>query len=181
MKGCVRGYGNYEELTSSGVDPTELFDDIEDSIKSPDLVPPDIVMEREFDNEEEGADQQDIKSPDHIHLLPIEKEARRRVRSGHSESDADRTLNLMLEGGSVYTEPSMFSLISQPNECEDNKKQIIKVTHSCFLFTIYVYYFISIHLTQYQRKRGHMELFLPRRTFCLLKKVPKVILQQLFF
>ena len=138
MKGCVRGYGNYEELTSSGVDPTELFDDIENSIKSPEFVPPDIAIE-EFDDEEEESDQQDIKSSDHIHLLPIEKEARRRVRSGHSESDTDQTMNLMLEGGSVYTAPSMFSLISQPNECEDNKKQIIRVTYSHYLFTIYIY------------------------------------------
>ena len=178
MKGCVRGYGNYEELTSSGVDPTELFDDIEDSIKSPDLMEADIVVE-EYDDAVEETVQQDIRSPDRVHLVPVEKEARRRVRSKHSESDADPTVNLMLEGGSIYTAPSMFSLISQPNEFED-KKQIVKVTYSCFLFISLILH-ISIRLTECPRKRGHMELFLPRHTFCLLKKVPKVILQQQFF
>ena len=113
MKGCVRGYGNYEELTSSGVDPTELFDDIEDSIKSPDLVPPDIVIE-ECDDEEEG-DQQDIKSPDHIHLVPIEK-ARKRVRARHPESHPGPSLDPNFDGLSeeisLFTAPSLFSLVS---------------------------------------------------------------------
>ena len=119
MKGCVRGYGNYEELTSSGVDPTELFDDIEDSIKSPDLGPPDIAIE-ECDDEEEGADQQDMKSPDHIHLLPIEK-ARRRARSRNSESNTDSNFDPVLDEGSIYTTPSLFSLISIPDKSGDNK------------------------------------------------------------
>ena len=79
-------------------------------------------------------EQQDIKSPDHIHLLPVEKGARRRVRLGHSESDTDPTVNLMLEGGSIYTAPSMFSLISLPNEFEDNQKQINRVTLSCSIY-----------------------------------------------
>ncbi|XP_065913909.1 ATP-binding cassette sub-family C member 4-like isoform X2 [Dysidea avara] len=34
-QGCVQGYGDYSQLTSSGVDPTELFNDIKDSNKSP--------------------------------------------------------------------------------------------------------------------------------------------------
>jgi len=86
LKGCVRGYGNYEELTSSGVDPTELFDDIEDSSsKSPDLLQPDIVIEECNDVVEGGANEEDIKIPDHNHLLPIEK-TRRRVRSKHSDT-----------------------------------------------------------------------------------------------
>ena len=121
MKGCVRGYGNYEELTSSGVDPTELFDDIEDSIKSPDLGPPDIVIE-ECDDEEEGADQQDIKSPDHIHLLPIEKEARKRVRLRNSESDTGYNFDPVFGEGSVYTSPSLFSLVSIPDELDKTNK-----------------------------------------------------------
>ena len=119
MKGCVRGYGNYEELTSSGVDPTELFDDIEGSMKSPDLVEADIAIE-EYDNEEEEANKQDIKSPDHIHLLPIEK-ARRRVRSRNSESNADSNFDPVLDEGSIYTTPSLFSLISIPDKNNDNK------------------------------------------------------------
>ena len=125
MKGCVRGYGNYEELTSSGVDPTELFDDIEGSSKSPDLVQPDIVIQ-ECDNVEEETDKQDFKSPDHVQLLPIEK-TRRRIKSKHSDSDVDPTFNPVLDGGSICTAPSMLSLISLPNEFED-KKNINKVT-----------------------------------------------------
>ena len=118
MKGCVRGYGNYEELTSSGVDPTELFNDIEDnSIKSPNLVQPDIVAEE--CNDEIESDQLDIKSPDHIHLLPIEK-ARRHVRLRHSESN-DYNFDPVFGEGSVYTSPSLFSLVSIPEKDEDNK------------------------------------------------------------
>ena len=93
MKGCVQGYGNYEELTSSGVDPTELFDDIEDSIKSPDFVQPD---EECNDIIEEESDQQDIKGPDHIHPLPIEK-PREYVRSESSNFDRIRSLSLSIE------------------------------------------------------------------------------------
>ena len=119
MKGCVQGYGNYEELTSSGVGPTELFDDIEDGIKSPDLVPPDIVI-KEFDDVEEEADQQEVKSPDHIHLLPIEK-ARRRVRLRQSESDAGYNFDPVFGEGSVYTSPSLFSLVSIPDELDKTK------------------------------------------------------------
>ena len=123
MKGCVRGYGNYEELTSSGVDPTELFDDIEDgSSKSPDLVQPDIVIEECIDVVEEGgANEEDIKSPDHTHLLPIEK-ARRRVRSKHSENNADPNFDPVFDEGSIYTSPSLFSLISLPDNLDKTDK-----------------------------------------------------------
>ena len=128
MKGCVRGYGNYEELTSSGVNPTELFDDIEDSIKSPGLIPPDIVT-AECDDVVEEADRQDIKSPDHIHLLPIEKEARRRVRLRHSESDAGYNFDPVFDERSVYTTPSLFSLVSIPDDFDKtkNNNKVVKV------------------------------------------------------
>ena len=119
MKGCVRGYGNYKELTSSGVDPTELFDDIEDSIKSPDLVEPDTIAE-EFDDE---ADQQDImiKSPDHTHLLPVEKARRRvgRARPSGSSIDPDNfgiKFDAVLEEISLTTGPSLHSLVSAITE-----------------------------------------------------------------
>ena len=105
LKGCVRGYGNYEELTSSGVDPTELFDDIEGSRKSPDLIQPDIVIKEYDDVVEEAESQQDIKSPDHIQLIPIEK-ARRHVRSQHSESNAEPSFDPALDDAS--TTPSLF-------------------------------------------------------------------------
>ena len=139
MKGCVRGYGNYEELTSSGVDPTELFDDIEDSIKSPDLLPPDIVIE-EYDNEEEGADQQDIKSPDHIHLVPIEK-ARRRVRARHPESHPgpglDPNFDGLSEEISLFTAPSLISLVSTHDDLDSIRgtKKVRLLTQIIIFFT----------------------------------------------
>ena len=124
MKGCVRGYGNYEELTSSGVDPTELFDDIEGSSKSPDLVQPDIVIE-ECVNEE--SDQQEIKTLDHVHLLPIEK-ARRRVRSKHFENDLGfPNFDRLSEEVSLFTAPSLFSLVST-HENIDSIRGTKKVT-----------------------------------------------------
>ena len=121
MKGCVRGYGNYEELTSSGVDPTELFDDVaieNNSMKSPNLVQPDIVIEESRDNldvEEEDADKQYTKSSDHLHLLPIEK-AKRHVASIHSDSIAgfnfDPNFDGLLEEVSLFIGPSLLSLVS---------------------------------------------------------------------
>ena len=126
MKGCVQGYGNYEELTSSGVDPTELFDDIEDCGKSPDLVQPDIVIEECDDVVEEADNQEDIKSPDHIQLLPIEK-ARKRTRSKHSESNADPNFDPVFDDASIFTTPSLFSLISIPDKNDETKAGVTKV------------------------------------------------------
>ena len=135
LKGCVRGYGNYKELTSSGVDPTELFDDIEDSMESPDLLPPDIVIE-ECDDVVEEADRQDIKSPDHIHLLPIEK-ARGRVTSKHSGSNPCLNFDLNFDGLSeeisLFTAPSMFSLVSTHDNVDSirgTKKVAKNIIHS---------------------------------------------------
>ena len=120
MKGCVRGYGNYEELTSSGVDPTELFDDIEDSIKSPDLVPPDLVppdiVIEESDNVVEEADKRNTKSPDHVHLLPPIEKPRGCVTLKHSASNPCLSLDPNFDGLpeeiSLFTAPSLFSLVS---------------------------------------------------------------------
>ena len=134
MKGCVRGYGNYEELTSSGVDPTELFDDIEeDTMKSPNLMQPDVVIEESVDVEEEETDTLDIKSPDHIHLLSIEK-ARRRVKSKHSGSYQGASFNPnfdgLLEEVSLFTGPSLLSLVSTHDNI-DSIRGTKKVTILC--------------------------------------------------
>ena len=131
MKGCVRGYGNYEELTSSGVDPTELFDDIEGSSKSPDLVQPDIVIE-ECDNVEE--DQQEIKTLDHVHLLPIEK-ARRCVRSKRFEINVDSSFDALSEEISLFTTPSLFSLVSTHDNIDSirGNKKVTKASTSLLL------------------------------------------------
>ena len=126
MKGCVRGYGNYEELTSSGVDPTELFDDIEDCGKSPDLVQPDIVIEECDDVVEDADSQQDIMSPDHIQLLPIEK-ARKRFRSKHFDSNVDLNFDGLSEEASLFTTPSLFSLVSSHDNI-DSIRGTMKVT-----------------------------------------------------
>jgi len=100
----MEGYGSYEELTSSGMDPTELFDDIgKGNTKPPNILKgecDDIAdIEPEFSKGEES-----------VHLLPVEK-ARRRVRLGHSESDTVN-VDLKLEEASLYTTPSLYSLIS---------------------------------------------------------------------
>ncbi|XP_065919840.1 ATP-binding cassette sub-family C member 4-like [Dysidea avara] len=106
-EGCVQGYGNYEELTSSGVDPTELFDDVEDNRKSTDLVAPDIVVE-ECDDVTEETDEGTERRSSHAQLLPVEK-TRRRVRSKHFESEHAFPV---LDEVSLHTTPSMFSLVS---------------------------------------------------------------------
>jgi len=128
LKGCVRGYGNYDKLTSSGVDPTELFDDIKDCGMSPDLVQPDIVVE-----ECEDTNQEDIKSLDHTHLLPIEKK-RRCIRSKQTKSNHgsifDSNCDPLSEEISLYTTPSLFSLISTHNNLDSIKgaKKVIILT-----------------------------------------------------
>ncbi|XP_065919844.1 ATP-binding cassette sub-family C member 4-like isoform X2 [Dysidea avara] len=111
-EGCVQGYGNYEELTSSGVDPTELFDDVEDNRKSTDIVAPDIVVE-ECDDVTEETDEGTERRSSHAQLLPVEK-TRRRVRSNHSEGDdpPDSHFTTVMEEVSLYTSPSLHSVSS---------------------------------------------------------------------
>ena len=116
LKGCVQGYGSYEELTSSGVDPRELFDDIED-VESPNFVATEIVMEECRDTVEE-ADQQSMKSSNDMLLIPTEK-TRQCVRS---ENDHVPAFTQVCDRGSVYTTPSMLSLISMPNKLDDNTR-----------------------------------------------------------
>ena len=135
MKGCVQGYGNYEELTTTGVDPTELFDDIEDSIKSPGLVPPDIVIE-ECDDEEEAV-HQDIKNPDHIHLVPPIEKTRGHITSKHSGSNPclsfDPNFDGLSEEISLFTASSMFSLVSTHDNLDSirgTKKVADNIIHS---------------------------------------------------
>ena len=95
-------------------------------MKSPNLVEPNIVIED--DNVEEEEDKHDIgiKSPDHIHLLPIEK-TRRRVRLKDSESNVDPNFDPVLDEGSIYTTPSLFSLISIPDKDDDKDKVASKI------------------------------------------------------
>ena len=133
LKGCVRGYGNYEELTSSGVDPTELFDDIEDCGKSPDLVQPDIVIE-ECDDIVEEAGQQEIKTQDHTHLIIQDKNTKRYAQSNPSEAGSytnfDPKFDRLSEEVSLFTAPSLFSLVSSHDNLDSIRrtKRIIKVS-----------------------------------------------------
>ena len=114
LKGCVQGYGSYDKLTTSGSNPKELFDDIEDN----ELKSTDVIIEESYDAIEESS-QRDTKSLDHIQLLPMEKT--RFVTLPHSENDTS-TFNEALDTGSLYTTPSMFSLISMPTDFEYNMK-----------------------------------------------------------
>ena len=176
MKGCIRGYGNYEELTSSGVDPTELFDDIEDCKKSPDLVQPDIVIEDCDDVVVEEADQE-LKSPDHVRLLPIEK-ARRRVRSRHSDSNDvpnfNRNFDPLSEEVSLCTAPSLFSLVSTHDNLDSIRgtKKVVPIASTKILVS---HDMISLHYRTcsmlYQKRRGLMEVFQTKRISDISRKV----------
>ena len=108
MKGCVRGYGNYEELTSSGVDPTELFGNIENCGKSPDLAlleQPDI----ELDNARKV-----IRRSHNLHSLSIG----RQPKSVYFQSNHDSKFDL------EYITPSLFSSTTHDifKSTRDNKK-----------------------------------------------------------
>ncbi|XP_065914062.1 ATP-binding cassette sub-family C member 4-like isoform X2 [Dysidea avara] len=98
-QGCVQGYGNYNQLTSSGLNPTELFDDIEDNSSSG---KPSQVAVLQDDLEE------DMTKPENKNLIPVKK-ARRHFKSGQSESDPN---SLKLEEVSLHAASSLFSLIS---------------------------------------------------------------------
>ena len=119
IKGCVQGYGKYDDLTSSGIDPRELFDDMEDT-EIPNVTTTNVVMD-ECSDIIEAANQQHFGSSDHIHLLPMGK-ARRHSELSNSEDDPVPTFSQLLDGGSVYTRPSLFSLISMPGEVKNNRR-----------------------------------------------------------
>ena len=73
-------------------------------------------MTEEFRDTVEETDQQSIKSSNDILLIPTQK-TRRRVRS---ENDHVPAFNQTCDGESVYTTPSMLSLISIPITLDDN-------------------------------------------------------------
>ena len=101
-QGCIQRYGNYKELTSSGLDPTELFDDLEDYNSS-------------------NLESLNVEAGDKVHFdLPTSPTDAQRLL-------VDRTLvrgkQLHSEGSvtdevSLCTAPSMFSLVSMPSYCE---------------------------------------------------------------
>ena len=108
LKGCVQGYGNYEELTSIGVDPAELFGNIENCGKSPDLVlseEPDIVLDNA---------RKDIRCSHNLHSLSVG----RQPKSTYLESNRNSIFDL------EYITPSLFSSTTHDNlmSTRDNKK-----------------------------------------------------------
>ena len=92
--------------------PSELIDDVEED--GEDIVTTNVVIE-ECNDIEEATDQQDVKSSDNIHLLSIEKTRRHKSSPGLA-------FNELCDGGSIYTTPSMLSLITMPSKSEDNAK-----------------------------------------------------------
>ena len=98
-----------------------------------------------------------------MHLISTEK-TRRRVRS---ENDP---LPQICDGGSVYTTPSMLSLISMPNKLEDNARINIVGSLLVQLNILSSLLLTSIQLMWYQKKRELMELFLQKHTLCFSKK-----------
>ncbi|XP_065897567.1 ATP-binding cassette sub-family C member 4-like isoform X2 [Dysidea avara] len=123
-EGCVQGYGNYAQLTSSGLDPTELFDDIEQDITKP----PDIVVDESEDTLDIGQESESGRGQDNVHLLPVER-AKRRVRLGHSESN-ETSVDLKLEEQSLYTTPSLYSLISVHDDIESIRRRKPENAHN---------------------------------------------------
>ena len=71
---------------------------------------PDFVVE-ESDNVPEEADEEPRRRSSHAKSLPVEK-AIRRVRSKYSENERDQNYLPVLDGVSLHTTPSMFSLVS---------------------------------------------------------------------
>ena len=116
LKGRVQGYGSYDELTTSGINPRELFNDTEDS-ELPHITNTDIV--EECSDVVEEIDKLNINSSDNVQLLPAQKN-RKFVESKQLENDPGLAANQMLDEVSIYTTPSMFSLISMPNKHDSN-------------------------------------------------------------
>ena len=108
FKGCVQSYGNYSQLTSSGVDPTELFDDIRDNTKP--------VKDAIFKV-------QDITKPEQInnhHLLPEEKE-KKHFHFGRSQSNPGSS---RVEEISLHAASSVYSITSICDEIKEQETEV---------------------------------------------------------
>ena len=110
-----------------------MFDDIGDT-ETPNLITTNVMVD-ECNDVLEKENQQDYGSSDHVHLLPTGK-ARRHAESSHSEDDSIPTFSQLLDEGSVYTRPSLFSLIPIPGEVEDNTgSNVVAICNSCNMGT----------------------------------------------
>ena len=98
FKGVVQCYGNYSQLTSSGLDHNELFNDIKDNSKLP-----------------EDADYQDSS-------MEAPRKMRRMSVSKRCLSSAPSTSSLLQSGGrkiSVQSASSLFSLKAIQNDVRE--------------------------------------------------------------
>ena len=93
---------------------------MEDVKKLPDYITTDNVLE-EGSSAVAEASEQAIETSDDINLMPKQK-TRKHVRLRHLENDLGPTFNQTLDGGSIHTTPSMLSLISMPNQFEDDTR-----------------------------------------------------------
>ena len=119
-------------------------------------------MIEECNDIEEATNQQDVKCLDSMRLISTEKIRRHK-------SDRGPTFNGLYDGGSICTTSSMLSLISMPNKSEDNARVNI-VSISSFSLPLNALLLTSIQLMWYQKKRGPMEQFLQKNTYCFSKK-----------
>jgi len=74
------------------------------------------VIEEYNDATEETS--QECISSNHMHLLPMERT--RFIGSRHSMNITDSSSTQAVDKQSIHTTPSMFSLISMPNDSEGN-------------------------------------------------------------
>jgi len=95
------------------------LDDVEAKSSAVGIPVPDI--ERNHDETEE-TDKEPERRSSYAQLLPVEK-ARKRIRSKHSESEHDQNYLPVLDEVSLYTTPSMFSLVSIPDDITAEKKE----------------------------------------------------------
>ena len=72
---------------------------------------------------------------DNVHFLPVER-ARRRVRLGHSEND-EVVMDLKLEEASLYTTPSLYSLISVHDNIESIRRNKSEVCNNITIIWIH--------------------------------------------
>lgn len=114
----MQAYGNYEALTSGGLDLTELFDDADDRV--PHRIASDQT-EQFYENDS--------------HLVP-------HVKSDHS---LDLDVGTKLEEVSIHTTPSLYSLISVHDDI-DNIRGIKKGVSCYHCIYSYVYIFSCAHV-----------------------------------
>ena len=113
----MQGYGSYDELTTSGIDTKELFDDIEDQ-KSSNFTSTDIVVEEYNDAIKETSQECIILGSNRMHLLPMKRT--KFAGSRHSMDITYSSSNQAIDKQSMHTTPSKLSLISMPNDSEGN-------------------------------------------------------------